>query len=117
MLLWIKRLIQLRRSNTVFQNFDKGGIKATTLNQSALILHRQNESGNKKVLCLFNFSTEDIPYTFCEPGSNWVKILDSGEAEWIEKEEKQKSLLPVFIEGSAGVIIPSLNVSVFSSED
>ena len=113
MLEWVKRLIQLRRTNNILQNFDKNNIQAYNINQDGLIVTRQDDGGRDFLVCGFNFSDKSLPNALPPYKDNWYKIIDSKEAEWMVDEKAAPS--PVAVSGGKTIILQPYSVVVYSS--
>ena len=76
LLAWYKALISLRRSHAALQNFSKPAVTVDIINTHAWALGRQDESGQSRLLALFNLSDETIPHTL-PTNTTWTCLLNS----------------------------------------
>lgn len=113
LLKWNKRLIELRKTNPILQNFEKKNIRADVLKQNCLVLHRQSGDGQHHLLCIFNLSAEPITYTFPHLAGKWIKLLDSKEVEWLETAEKISNIHPDKIGSDEQTEIEPLSITVY----
>jgi hypothetical protein len=60
---------------------------------------------------VFNFSDHEMICTLAEEDANWVKLLDSGDPEWLTAE-RGHGKLPGELHGKA-FDMPPLTVAVF----
>lgn len=72
---WYKALIDLRKSNPVFQHFSKVELEASVIAPKCLAVYRYLPDYSERVYMFFNFSELAVSYTFDEGG--WVEILNS----------------------------------------
>lgn len=110
MLEWYKELISMRRSLPALRNFKKEFVRAFCIGQAGLVLHRNDDKGQQGIICVFNFSDEEIQ--FLVPSGKWKKILDSKEKQWLEKEEKI-NLLPDEISEDNALQLPPTSITVY----
>ncbi len=87
MLEWNKLLIAVRRTNNVLHNFNKSNVVAFPLGEEGLVVHRQTDDGRVHLFCCFNFSGKEITYTLPPYTTQWQKLLDSKEKQWMWDEE------------------------------
>lgn len=107
LLSWHRELIRLRRQHPLLKDLSKNNIRADLFSQSGLAVYRHSANGRQRLLCLFNFSGKEIPYTFLKPegwspttavapsgepmdpaapaniGCSWNKVLDSTDEAWL----------------------------------
>jgi maltooligosyltrehalose trehalohydrolase len=83
---WYKRLILLRKAHPLLKDLSKNKMRVGLLEDSGIGIDRQDEDGQNHLLCLFNFSERGIPYELPGIGVNWVKLLDSKEKEWTDRD-------------------------------
>jgi maltooligosyltrehalose trehalohydrolase len=86
MFLWYKELIRIRKSYTVFTDFDKKNIEATIPREDIICMKRKGD--HEELICLFNLSEETIDTTELMNGS-WKKILDSNEFRSQEEYDRR----------------------------
>ncbi len=115
MLQWHQKLIEMRRTHPVLQNFSKNDIKAHVIDEAGLLVHRQTEGGLHHLLCLFNYSESPINCTLPEWSANWVKVLDSKEPQWLEEKQKNSSLSPLQAVARQKLALPPCSVVVYQS--
>lgn len=116
MLQWFKTLIELRHSYPILKNYNKNDITASVLGNSGLVIHRQDDGGKQHMLCLFNFSEQELSYIFSQWSEQWEKILDSREQKWNEHQATRESTLPSTMHAGEDILVPSLSVVVFISK-
>jgi maltooligosyltrehalose trehalohydrolase len=104
---WHRQLIRLRKSHPLLKNLSKNNIRADLFSQCGLAVYRHSANGRQRLLCLFNFSGEEIPYVFLGTGHVWNKLLASTDEEW--RGEKAA-------EAVAGekIFVPAWSVAVYS---
>jgi maltooligosyltrehalose trehalohydrolase len=99
---WHRQLIHLRKTNPLFQDLSQKNIRADLLGKNGLAVHRHSADHLRRLLCLFNFSKEDLHYTFSYPeDSPWEKLLDSGDIFWLEEKSLQHPMPEMVAAGSA----------------
>jgi maltooligosyltrehalose trehalohydrolase len=85
---WHRLLIQLRKSHPLLRDHSRNNSRADLLGQSGLAVYRRSTNGLRILLCLFNFSGEELPYTFLQEGGydpgptdgrQWKKLAVSFE--------------------------------------
>jgi maltooligosyltrehalose trehalohydrolase len=77
-----KKLINIRKSNPVFKENSRDGIQISKFEDKKIILlHR--ESAEKDIYCIINFEPETVTILADIPEGNWVKLLDTSDAEWL----------------------------------
>lgn len=114
MLNWHRKLIELRRTEPVLQNFAKKDIRVTTLEQSGFVLDRQSTDGQAHILALFNLSDEAVSYTLPARAIGWEKMLDSREPQWQETEKKGNKPLPNRPKSGQTLQLPPISVTVYA---
>ena len=87
MLAWNTHLIHLRRTNSILHNFNKSNVNAFPLGSKGLIIHRQTDDGREHLFCCLNLGDEEISYRLPQYTTQWKKILDSKEEQWMWDEE------------------------------
>jgi maltooligosyltrehalose trehalohydrolase len=86
---WHRKLITLRREMPALKNFDKNDLRVEMINDAGLVLFRQNREQSDKLICLFNFSQNEISYRL--PFS-CTKLLDSN-IDALDKMETRDIIL------------------------
>ncbi len=89
LLSWHKKLIEIRKSNPILQNFSKNDIRVAALEQSGISILRKNREDTVHLVCFLNFSKEPVSFTLPLLDLSWEKILDSGEQQWKESKDGQ----------------------------
>lgn len=74
---WYQELIQLRRTQSVLQNYSKDLLKVQTLDESGFILIRHNADHTRYLVAAFNLSNESVETRLSQRCDNWTKVLDS----------------------------------------
>ncbi|MDO6430532.1 malto-oligosyltrehalose trehalohydrolase [Flavitalea sp. BT771] len=73
---WHRSLIALRKRHPLLTDLSRQRIRADLFGTSGLAVHRHNGDNSRQLLCLFNFSEEQLDYSFAYPGE-WTCILSS----------------------------------------
>jgi maltooligosyltrehalose trehalohydrolase len=107
---WHRQLIYMRRNNAALKNFSKDGVRVDVL-EDMLILRRQSEDGAQELACVFNFSERERICTLADDEATWVKLLDSGDEEWLT-QEMQHGKIPRELQGTT-FDMPPLTIAVF----
>ncbi len=113
---WHKALISLRNLNPVFGNFTKSDVRVNCIGEDAIILHRQNQDGNRHALCYFNLSEKSLTLDLPFWGNNWIKIIDSKEQQWLENKEEATKIISIIAAGQNTVHLAPLSVVVYGCE-
>lgn len=108
---WHRRLITMRRTVPALMNFSKESVRVDVQGESLLILGRQSKDAAQQLVCVFNFSEEEMVCTLAENKANWVKLLDSGDKEWVASEHEHGNV-PAELSGIT-FDMPPLTVAVF----
>jgi maltooligosyltrehalose trehalohydrolase len=135
---WHRQLIHLRQHHPLLKNLSKNNIRADLLGQSGLAVYRHDVSGLRRLLCLFNFSGEEIPYIFLGvagppatgesgdavrqagasgSGAVWNKLLSSTDEKWLmEKAGFSPFHRPLPEEAAAGekIFVPAWSAAVYA---
>ncbi|MDP4149849.1 MAG: malto-oligosyltrehalose trehalohydrolase [Bacteroidota bacterium] len=86
---WHRQLIRLRRENRLLKDLSKDNLRVDLIERSGLAICRTGRDGEQHLLCLFNLSEQEIPYTISFGGeASWVKRLDSKEEQWIRPADR-----------------------------
>lgn len=109
---WHQQLIRLRRTQHILQDFSKNNIRADMLAEQGLALMRQSADGLQHLICLFNFSEQEITYTFPDYQRSFSILLHSKELQWMEQKEEAVTI-PQTVAGSDTIQIPPLSVMVY----
>jgi maltooligosyltrehalose trehalohydrolase len=104
MLEWHRALISLRRTHALLRDLSRQRIRADLTGTSGLAVHRHSVDGRQQLLCLFNFSSNDLEYTMPYRG-RWTKVLASAED------------LPAFIAMGEPIYLPAWGVAVYDLGD
>jgi maltooligosyltrehalose trehalohydrolase len=108
---WHRQLISMRKTVPALQNFSKGSLRVDVSEGSLLVMHRQSEDGRQAVACVFNYSDKETVCTLADDEATWVKLLDSGEPEWLTNDQHRGNLPAEFTGKSFDM--PPLTVAVF----
>jgi len=111
---WYKELIHLRRTRPALQSFDKDDIWVNTIGDT-LQLHRRSGDGSSEVVCFFNFSESSSCLALSAIHSNWKKIIDSNDKQWLMNGDATKELPPNIPAGNK-LEIPPLTVAVYGND-
>ncbi|GAB3168984.1 malto-oligosyltrehalose trehalohydrolase [Telluribacter humicola] len=114
MLEWHRRLIELRKTNSILQNLNKNDLFVQVLGQQGIMLQRRSEDQLSYLLCIFNFSDETVAFTTPELSNQWVKVIDSKEKEWLEKEAKNDAAAPQQVGANVEIQIAACSVCVYT---
>jgi len=113
---WYKELIHLRRTRPALQSFDKDDIWVNTVGDT-LQLHRRSGDGSSEVVCFFNFSESSSScLALSAIHSNWKKIIDSNDKQWLMNGDAAKELPPNIPAGNK-LEIPPLTVAVYGNDN
>ena len=113
---WYRELIHIRKIHPALQSFNKNDVWVNTIDDM-LQLHRRSASGTKELVCVFNFSERtSFCYTISSIHSQWNKIIDSNDKQWIVNETKYEPLPGEIVAGEK-IMVPPLTVVVYGSVD
>jgi maltooligosyltrehalose trehalohydrolase len=103
LLQWYRRLIALRRQEPLLKDLSRDRIRADLLGNKGLAVHRHSRDGLRQLVCLFNFSKDELETAIVYDGGNgpWKKVLDAGE------------LLPELAAGQDTLRLPPWGVGVY----
>lgn len=113
---WHQALIQLRRTHAVLQNFNKADVKAQTLEQDGLVLMRQSHDQSQNLICLFNFSEEELSHTLPNTRTHWSKVLNSKERQWLQEQDEKGYEAADQLAAGQKLALPPLSVLVYQSQ-
>ncbi|WP_161887837.1 malto-oligosyltrehalose trehalohydrolase [Pontibacter russatus] len=117
LLKWHKKLIQLRQTLPALRNFNKADVQAQTLGQNALVLLRQSHDHQYLLLCLFNFSEQEVPFTLPDTAASWKLVLTSKEKQWLPQQDSvQAAGVPAQAAAGKTVALPPLSVVVYQNK-
>lgn len=114
MLQWHRELIGMKQTLAVLKNFQKKDISVKQLGEEGLILLRQTEEEEERLLAFFNFSEKELECTIPAWIKNGKKVLDSKERKWMENSVAEK-ISPQQIEAHHKLLLPPNSVSVYYS--
>lgn len=114
---WHKRLIELRRSHPVMQNFNKNDICVTLFGNGGFVLHRKSCDDHQELICIFNLGSERNSIIIPPQKAHWKKILDSRDPEWLEEESTLASNYLETISGGESIYIHGLSVVIYEAVD
>ena len=103
---WHRTLIQLRSEHPSLKNFSKEGLAVEAIGQEGLVLHRKSADGDRRLICLFNFSEQEMIYDTRHEKANGEKILDSKEAVWMLENENKPNAHPQVFSGGELMVLP-----------
>ena len=112
---WYKKLIALRQSTAIFQNFNKNDIRVTTIGQEGFILQRQNTDGLQHLIVIINLSEKEISCSIPYKDYQWEKILDSKDEEWLEANNSILPKLPERVKSNEHIHMNPHHVVVYVS--
>jgi maltooligosyltrehalose trehalohydrolase len=108
---WHRQLISMRRTVPALRDFAKDGVRVDVSEESLLVLRRFSEDGQQEIACVFNFSEQEVICTLADDEAKWVKLLDSGEQEWLTNDQHHGNIPAEFTGRSFDM--PPLTVTVF----
>jgi maltooligosyltrehalose trehalohydrolase len=103
---WHRALIALRKSHPVLRHFSKNDVRVNIVNDECLVLYRRSADQRKELACVFNLGEKAVEVTLPGNGGEWVKILGSGDSEWIIGDEES------LIQGRTNFTVTGLSVQV-----
>ena len=110
---WHRELIRMRQTLPVLKNFEKKDIDVQALSEEGLILFRKAKSGEEQMLCLFNFSDQELRYKPDTLFMEGKKILDSKESRWLIHNTEDEYQHPVEIKSGQAISLMPLSVVVY----
>ncbi|MEX2592406.1 MAG: malto-oligosyltrehalose trehalohydrolase [Anditalea sp.] len=115
---WHKKLIELRKSMPALANFNKNSVRVNVPSPGVLVLNRKSEEEEQQLLCLFNFSDDPVPFIFPLTAGSYKKLLDSTDAQWLEKAEETLIAHPEEAKAGENIKLKTCSVTVYvSSQD
>lgn len=114
MLEWHRALIKLRRTYSPLKNFNKNDIFVQTIENAGLMLLRRDDTGQEYICSFFNFIDASLSYKLPKRPKEWIKLLDSKEASWMDTEDTTIPL-PQRIFGADIIQLPPRSVVVYYS--
>ncbi|HEY2722676.1 MAG TPA: malto-oligosyltrehalose trehalohydrolase [Chitinophagaceae bacterium] len=111
---WYKQLIQFRKSQAAFKNFDKNNVWVNLVGET-IEIGRRSENEKEKMVCLFNFS-DSITSCISIPAahSSWNKLVDSNDKNWVIDNQKWLPL-PATVQPERKIEIPPLTAVVYGN--
>ncbi|HEX6916140.1 MAG TPA: malto-oligosyltrehalose trehalohydrolase [Chitinophagaceae bacterium] len=110
---WHRALISLRKTHPALKYFEKEGVRAECLDQTGLILHRNDEECKTALLAMFNISDEHLTYFLPGTNGSWDKLLDSTMAEWrLENTSTNNATVPSKCNAGEMIKLPARSVVV-----
>lgn len=109
---WHRQLILMRNSLPPLRNFQKTGVQVQVANKKLLAMTRHTGGMEDQLVCVFNFSANEIPYTFADVKSG-AKLLDSKDEEWLYQHKRQ-SIHPNTIQNGQTISLMPWSVVVYS---
>ncbi|HEY4065008.1 MAG TPA: malto-oligosyltrehalose trehalohydrolase [Puia sp.] len=78
---WHRQLIALRRGEPLLRDLSRDRIRADLLGTAGLAVHRHSTDGSRQLVCLFNFSKEELRAAIPYGGGQgpWTRQLDAGD--------------------------------------
>jgi len=110
---WHKELIRMRKTFAPLKDFDKRNIQAKTINESSFVLYRHTAGMEESMICIFNFSEEEIKYV---PSlvQRATKVFDSKDQQWTQ-QNKNANPHPNQLNPNQEISLQPLSVVVFHS--
>ncbi|WP_353719161.1 malto-oligosyltrehalose trehalohydrolase [Dyadobacter sp. 676] len=110
LLRWHQSLIILRKTHPALRQFAKNDVAVDVIGTRCLVLYRRSADQTRELACVFNLGDEGVEVPLPENGKEWVKVLDSGDAEWggeLKPGEGSNRLegAPKVVVGKQGVVI------------
>ena len=116
MLAWYTELIALRKSHPAIQSFNKNDIRANSLGEEGLILHRQSAGGGNHLIILFNFSEDPLTFSLPAFSQEWFKILDSKDIAWLSNEGRPAEIPASKARAGESVTLRGLTVTLYADK-
>lgn len=113
LLAWHRELIAMRRKHAALQNFSKGDVQVETKGQDLLILHRHSVSGEQHLICIFNFSDQDVSYQAPVTGKSWKQLIYSKDDKWIGQSQQDTSNSNGSIHGGGHIVLGPISIAVY----
>jgi len=117
MLNWHKMLIKLRQSHPAMDNVNKNDIRVTLFGEKGFVLYRKSTDGQHELMCIFNLGAERESLLVPGHHENWIKIVDSRDAEWQEEGSALTSNLSDAIFGGEVIYITGYSVIIYEAAD
>ncbi len=111
MLEWYKQLIHLRKTRPSLQNTDKKCIRVDTVQNRVIALQRWSGSDDY-LLCLLNYSKQEVTVPFSAYNGTWHKVLDASDAFWGGNGQ----LLPPIVKVSDELKLQPYSVAVYQKQ-
>ncbi len=113
LLQWHQSLIAMRQKQPALQNYNKADVQVETIGQDLLIMYRQSASGEQHLICLFNFSEQEIAYQFPNPERSWRKLLYSKDNMWMTQTQKTGSSAPGNLNSDNNIMLAPVSIAVY----
>jgi maltooligosyltrehalose trehalohydrolase len=103
---WHRTLIHLRKTHPLLKDLSRQRMRADLVGAEGLAVHRHSPDNKHQLLCLFNFSSHPLGYTFAFDGEGrWLRLLDAHDA------------LPETMTAGDPVSLPAWGVAVYELGD
>ena len=117
LLRWYQALIRLRRTMPALQSFNKADLQAQPLEQKGLLLLRQSGQHEQQLLCLFNFSEEELNVSVPATAANWKQVLNSNDKQWLRQVAAPRAATtPEQATAGQQISLPPLSVVLFENQ-
>lgn len=110
---WHKKLISLRKEIPTLTNFNKNDLTVHVEQDSGLLMLRHDGNEQHYLVVAMNFSSEPLSFTLPSFKSNWNKLLDSNEAQFVLNGHKR--ILPHRLEAGAKLQLEGMSVGVYAA--
>lgn len=114
MVQWIKKLIDLRKTNDALKNVEKHTLLAYGISEACLIVQREQQNNAKRLLCIFNMAETELTFKMPVSASNWIKLLDASDYPPGPPVVKR---MPDSLEPLAELHVLPLSVSIYSTKN
>jgi maltooligosyltrehalose trehalohydrolase len=113
LLQWHHVLIGMRQQHLALQNFNKADLQVETKGERLLIMHRQSASGEQHLICVINFSDEEMAFQLPASDKSWNQLIYSKDDKWVEKPQDKVPNLPKVIKGGECIKFAPISIAVY----
>jgi maltooligosyltrehalose trehalohydrolase len=107
---WYKKLISLRKKNSILKNFNKNNIRTQLIAEDVLIIYRKDDHAFDHIIIFLNFSENIHSHILPDYGFIWCKLLDSTDP--LHDGEKCEDLIHTHEPGDE-ITIPALSALLY----
>ena len=112
---WHRHLIEMRKGLPVLKNFSKENVYVETIGEEGLALYRSTVDKKTIMVCLFNFSEQEMVYQPSREFDGASKVLDSKDEQWMVAEENEIAGHALTLTGNKIYVLP-LSMVVYKIE-